>query len=164
VLAGELRELDVPASLSLLLAARLDALGSAERAFVRGCRCLAARSPGRPRPHSVICPTVRLSTLVRKQVLMIRADPLSPDRGQYTFAQSLLRQVAYEMLSRRERKPRHLAAAEHLRHVFANDAEDVAEISPRTIWRRGGPPRATPISSDCAQTRSRRCAARRSAQ
>ncbi len=68
-----------------------------------------------------------LSTLVRKQVLTIRADPLSPDRGQYAFAQVLLRQVAYEMLSRRERKPRHLAAAEHLRCLFTNEGEDAAE-------------------------------------
>jgi hypothetical protein len=43
----------------------------------------------------------------RKQVLVIRADPLSPDRGQYAFAQGLLRTVAYGMLSRQERKPRH---------------------------------------------------------
>ncbi len=55
-----------------------------------------------------------LTGLVRRQVLVIRADPLSPDRGQYAFAQGLLRSVAYETLSRRERKQRHLAAAEHL--------------------------------------------------
>ena len=65
---------------------------------------------------------------MRKQVLMIRADPLSPDRGQYAFAQGLLRTVAYDMLTRQERKPRHLAAAEHLRRVFADDGEDVAEV------------------------------------
>ena len=59
---------------------------------------------------------------------MTRTDPLSPDRGQYTFAHELLRQVAYDMLSRRERKPRHLAAAGHLRHRFANDGEDVADL------------------------------------
>jgi tetratricopeptide (TPR) repeat protein len=32
------------------------------------------------------------------------------------------------MLTRQERKPRHLAAAEHLRRVFANDGEDVAQV------------------------------------
>ncbi len=58
----------------------------------------------------------------------IRAEPLSPDRGQYAFVQGMLRTVAYEMLSRRERKPRHRAAAEHLRRVFGNDGEDVAEV------------------------------------
>ena len=65
---------------------------------------------------------------MRKQVLTIRADPLSPDSGQYAFVQGLLRTVAYGMLSRRERKPRHRAAAEHLRRVFPNDGEEVAEV------------------------------------
>ena len=69
-----------------------------------------------------------LESLVRKQVLAIRGDPLSPDRGQYAFAQSLLRTVAYETLSRRERKARHRAAAEHLRATFPNHGEDVAEV------------------------------------
>jgi tetratricopeptide (TPR) repeat protein len=36
--------------------------------------------------------------------------------------------VAYEMLARRERKPLHIAAAEHLREAFADDGEDVAEV------------------------------------
>ncbi len=66
--------------------------------------------------------------LVRKQVLAIRADPLSPDRGHYGFAQGMLRTVAYELLSRQERKLRHLAAAEHLRGAFPNDGEEVAEV------------------------------------
>ncbi len=132
VLAGELRELDVPASLSSLLAARLDALAPAERAFVRAMSVLGGSFSRSTAVALGDLPEGQvddlLSTLVRKQVLMIRADPLSPDRGQYTFAQGLLRQVAYEMLSRRERKPRHLAAAEHLRRLFANDGEDVAEM------------------------------------
>ncbi len=69
-----------------------------------------------------------LAGLVRKQVLTVRADPLSPDRGQYRFGQTLLRTVAYEMLSKRERKSRHLAAAQYLSQAFANGGEDVAEV------------------------------------
>jgi len=69
-----------------------------------------------------------LASLVRKQVLSISADPLSPQRGQYNFSQGLLRTVAYEMLSRRERKPRHRASAEYLRRTFPNDGEEVAEM------------------------------------
>ncbi|HEY2637961.1 MAG TPA: hypothetical protein VGI54_11260, partial [Solirubrobacteraceae bacterium] len=49
-------------------------------------------------------------------------------RGQYAFGHGLLRTVAYEMLPRRERRPRHLAAAAHLRRAFPNDGEDVAEV------------------------------------
>ncbi len=51
-----------------------------------------------------------------------------PDRGHYGWAQGLLRTVAYELLSRRERKTRHLAAAAYLRQAFANDGEEVAEV------------------------------------
>jgi tetratricopeptide (TPR) repeat protein len=67
-----------------------------------------------------------LTALVRKQVLAVRADPLSPDRGQYVFAQTLLRSVAYDMLSRHERKPRHLAVATHLRAIA--DGDELAEV------------------------------------
>ena len=58
----------------------------------------------------------------------MRSDPLDPDRGQYVFAQSLLRTVAYEMVPRRERRPRHLAAANHLRASFPAEGEDIAEV------------------------------------
>ena len=130
--AGEVRELDVPASLSSLLTARLDALAPAERALVRTMSVFGGSFSRSTAVELGDLPDAELddvlSTLVGKQVLTIRADPLSPDRGQYTFAQGLLRQVAYEMLSRRERKPRHLAAAEHLRRLFANDGEDAAEM------------------------------------
>ncbi len=143
--AGELRELDVPASLNSLLAARLDALAPAERAFVRAMSVFGGSFSRSTAVALGDLPEAEvddvLSTLVRKQVLTIRADPLSPDRGQYTFAQGLLRQVAYEMLSRRERKPRHLAAAEHLRHLFTNDGEDAAEMIAAhylEAWRAAG--------------------------
>jgi class 3 adenylate cyclase/tetratricopeptide (TPR) repeat protein len=132
VLAGELGELDVPASLGSLLAARLDALEPAERGMVKAMSVFGGSFPrsaaaalgdvGEDQLDGV------LAGLLRKQVLTIRSDPLSPDRGQYAFAQELLRTVAYETLSRQERKPRHQAAAEHLRRVFANDGEEVAEV------------------------------------
>ncbi len=131
-LIGELGELDVPASLSSLLSARLDALTPPERGLVKAMsvfggsfpRSAAAALGDVPEPD---LDTV-LASLVRKGVLVIRTDRLSPDRGQYAFAQGLLRTVAYEMLSRQERKPRHLAAAEHLRGAFPNEGEDVAEV------------------------------------
>ena len=45
-------------------------------------------------------------------VLVARGRPGSPERGQYGFLQALVQRVAYETLSRRDRKARHLAAAE----------------------------------------------------
>ena len=129
-LIGELGELDVPASLGSLLAARLDALEPLERRFVKAMAVFgtsfsrASAAELGDVPEELL--EAILESLVRKQVLAIRADPFSPDSGQYVFVQGLLRTVAYEMLSRRERKPRHLAAAAHLRQLFPHDGEDVA--------------------------------------
>ena len=69
-----------------------------------------------------------LSSLVRKEVLTVRADKLSPERGQYTFTQSLIRSVAYDMLTRAERKAGHLRTAEHLRSAFPDEGAEVAEV------------------------------------
>ena len=41
-----------------------------------------------------------LAELLRREVLSITADRLSPQRGDYRFAQDLLRQVAYDTMSR----------------------------------------------------------------
>jgi tetratricopeptide (TPR) repeat protein len=132
VVSGNLGELEVPASLNALLASRLDALEADERSLVKA---MAVFGGSFPREAAVELTDLggegvdgALAGLVRKQVLVIRADPLSPDRGQYAFAQDLLRATAYETLSRRERKQRHLAAAEHLQRVFPDEGEEVAEV------------------------------------
>jgi len=77
--------------------------------------------------------TVRaaVADLVRREVLSVSADPRSPERGSYGFAQQMLRQVAYETLSRRDRKTRHLKVAAHLRAAFPNDGEEVADVIAR---------------------------------
>ncbi|MBV9604799.1 MAG: hypothetical protein JO027_06820, partial [Solirubrobacterales bacterium] len=132
VLAGELGELDVPPSLISLLGSRLDALAPDEREMVKtmsvfgGNFPLAAAQALSGLPASEADAVLR--RLVRKQVLTVRADPLSPDRGQFRFAQTLLRNVAYDMLTKRERKARHVAAGEYLSRAFANEGEDVAEV------------------------------------
>ena len=78
-------------------------------------------------------PAVRaaLDELVRREVFTVSAEPLSPERGSYGFAQNMLRQVAYDTLSRRDRKTRHLKVAAHLRAAFAGDGEEVAEVIAR---------------------------------
>jgi predicted ATPase len=85
VLAGELGELDVPPSLISLLGARLDALAADEREMVKtmsvfaGNFPLAAAQALSELPGPVADAVLR--KLVRKQVLTVRSDPLSPDRG-----------------------------------------------------------------------------------
>ncbi len=66
-------------------------------------------------------------SLVRKEVLSLQSDPRSPEHGQYGFLQDLVRHVAYETLSRHERRTRHLAAAVYLEGAFADEAE-IAEV------------------------------------
>ncbi|MEO7197984.1 MAG: hypothetical protein ABIZ50_05875, partial [Solirubrobacterales bacterium] len=131
-LLADLGDLTVPASLSSLLAARLDALDPDEREVVKSMAIFGGSFTRTTAAALAEVPEARLdevlASLLRKEVLLIRSDPLSPDRGQYTFAQGILRTVAYEMIAKRERCPRHLAAAEHLRQAFPNDGEEVAEM------------------------------------
>jgi tetratricopeptide (TPR) repeat protein len=131
-LVGDVGDLEVPDSLHALLAARLDALPSDTRRLVSDAAVLGTSFP----EDAVVAvsgldaSTVRegLGELLRREVLMVSADPLSPERGSYRFAQDMLRQVAYETLSRRDRKARHLAVAAHLRGAFANDGEEVVDV------------------------------------
>jgi class 3 adenylate cyclase/tetratricopeptide (TPR) repeat protein len=127
---GEIATLEVPESLHALIAARLDGLTAEERRLLQDGAvlgktftppALAALSGGLAEELQPM-----LAALVHKEVLGVQSDPRSPDRGQYGFLQDLVRHVAYETLSKRERKTRHLAAAAHLEQVFAQ--EEVAEV------------------------------------
>ncbi len=112
---GDLTTLAVPETLTALIAARLDALDPTDRALVQDGgvlgqsftpAALAAVSgvdAASLEPH--------LATLVRRELLVLEADPRSPERGQYAFVQALIREVAYSTLARKDRKTRHLAAA-----------------------------------------------------
>jgi predicted ATPase/class 3 adenylate cyclase len=128
---AEIGELDVPETLHALIAARLDGLSPDERrllsdgavlgkTFTRdGLRALSGLSTGELEPL--------LASLVRKEVLGLQADPRSPEHGQYGFLQDLVRHVAYETLSRHERRARHLAAAAFLRSSFPEE-DEIAEV------------------------------------
>ncbi len=134
-LTGDIGELAVPDSLHALLAARLDALDPGVRRLVADAAVLGSTFPA----EALIAvsgqdePAVRaaLAELVRREVLSVSADRLSPQRGSYGFAQEMLRQVAYDTLSRRDRKARHLAVAAHLRAAFAGDGEEVTDVIAR---------------------------------
>jgi class 3 adenylate cyclase/predicted ATPase len=134
-LTGDIGDLSVPDSLHALLAARLDALPPDSRRLAADAAVLGASFPA----EALIAvseqdePTVRagLAELLRREVLVVSADPLSPERGSYQFAQQMLRQVAYDTLSRRDRKTRHLAVAAHLRATFSGQGEEVAGVIAR---------------------------------
>jgi class 3 adenylate cyclase/predicted ATPase len=134
-LAGDVGELAVPDSLHALLAARLDALDPNARRLIADAAVLGTTFPA----EALIAvsgqdePSVRaaLADLVGREVLSVSADPLSPEQGSYRFSQEMLRHVAYDTLSRRDRKARHLAAAAHLRAVFPADGEEVTNVIAR---------------------------------
>lgn len=114
---GELGELAVPETLRSLIASRLDALDPTDRTLLQDGAVLgqrfttAALAATSGMTSEEIEP--RLRALVRREFLELEADPRSPERGQYGFVQSLIREVAYGTLARRDRRTRHLAAARY---------------------------------------------------
>jgi class 3 adenylate cyclase/predicted ATPase len=134
-LTGDVGEIAVPHSLHALLAARLDALDPGVRRLVADAAVLGTTF----RAEALITVSGRdqasvraaLAELVRREVLSVSADRLSPERGSYQFTQNMLRQVAYGTLSRRDRKARHLAVAAYLRAAFPGDGEEVADVIAR---------------------------------
>jgi tetratricopeptide (TPR) repeat protein len=128
---GEIETLAVPETLHALIAARLDGLFPEERQLLQDgavlgktftLQALAALSG---LAESELEPM--LAGLVRKEVLGLQSDPRSPERGQYGFLQDLVRHVAYETLAKRERKVRHLGAAEHLETAFP-EQDEIVEV------------------------------------
>jgi class 3 adenylate cyclase/tetratricopeptide (TPR) repeat protein len=122
---GEVEALEVPETLHALIAARLDGLSEAERRLLENAAVLGKTFS--PRALAALSGLDEddlqpiLASLVRKEVLSLQADPRSPEHGQYGFLQDLVRRVAYETLSRHDRKSRHLAAADQLGASLGED-------------------------------------------
>ncbi|MDQ6850917.1 MAG: AAA family ATPase, partial [Actinomycetota bacterium] len=131
-LVADIGALSVPDSLHGLLAARLDTLEPGLRALVADAAVLGTSFPAGAlaavfgRDETAV--SVALGELVRREVFDVSTDPLSPERGSYLFAQNMLRQVAYDTLSRRDRRARHLAVAEHLQNVFTAGGDEVMDV------------------------------------
>ncbi len=152
---GDIGTLEVPETLHALIAARLDGLSSEERRVLQdgavlgktfapaGLAALGGRSEGELQPL--------LAALVRKEVLAVQADPRSPEHGQYGFLQDLVRHVAYETLSKRERRTRHLAAAAHLESAHAEEDELVEVIASHYLSAN----EAAPDAPDAAEIRDK---------
>ena len=131
-LVGDIGELSVPPTLQSLLAARLDALDPTANRLVADAAVLGDSFA----PDALVAISglpaddVRryLDELVRRQILAVRADPLFPERGQYEFGQTMFRRVAYQTLSRRVRKDRHLAVAAYLEETFGGNVDEIADV------------------------------------
>ncbi len=130
--SGLVESLEVPETLHALIAARLDGLSQDERRIVQdgsvlgktffkqGLAMVSSMSEEELEPI--------LASLVRKEVLSSQADPRSPERGQYGFLQDLVKRVAYEMLSKKERKAKHLAAVAFIEQGWAGEEDEIVEV------------------------------------
>jgi class 3 adenylate cyclase/tetratricopeptide (TPR) repeat protein len=118
---GDMGEVRVPDTLRSLIASRLDALEPADRALLQDASVLGQtftlRALAAVSGESQTELEGRLRALVRREILALEVDPRSPERGQYGFVQSLIREVAYGTLGRRDRRARHLAVARHYEAV-----------------------------------------------
>ncbi len=129
---GPIDELEVPETLQALIASRLDGLSAEERSLLQDASVLGkmfyrealAAVSGRPEDEVGRW----LDSLVHKEVLGIQTDPRSPERGQYGFLQSLVQKVAYETLSKRDRKAKHLAMASYIEESWRGDEDEIVEV------------------------------------
>ena len=122
---GELDSLAVPETLTALISSRLDSLEPADRSLIQDAAVLgqtfamAAVGSVSGSPETEL--ERRLRRLVKREMLSFQADPRSPERGQYAFVQALIREVAYNTLSKKERKARHLAAARYFESLVSDE-------------------------------------------
>ena len=156
---GSLESLAVPESLHALIASRLDSLPPDERSLLQDAAVLGKSftadglSAVSGRSTSDLSP--QLSALVNKDLLSLQSDPRSPERGQYIFVQDLIRTVARETLSKRDRKARHLAAAAYLETSWV-DEDDIADVIAAHLSDAYQADTAAP---DAAEIRERACRA-----
>jgi class 3 adenylate cyclase/tetratricopeptide (TPR) repeat protein len=154
--AGPVEALEVPETLHALIAARLDGLAVEERRLVQDAAVL-----GKTFSHDALAALsglpeqeldVLLGALVRKEVLSLQADPLSPERGQYGFLQDLVKRVAYETLGRKDRRGRHLAAAAFLETRWGSEQDEIVEVVASHLLEAH---RAAPDAPDAPEIQAR---------
>jgi len=155
VLVGEVGTLDVPETLHALIAARLDVLPPEDRALVQDASVVgmsftveglaAVAGLGREQVET------RLRELVRREFLELELDARSPERGQYSFLQALIKEVAYSTLSKPDRRTRHLAAAHHLESL--SDDELAGVVATHYVEAYGASPEGPEADALAARAR-----------
>ncbi|MFQ5966703.1 MAG: AAA family ATPase [Acidimicrobiia bacterium] len=118
---GDADSMTLPESLQAVIGARIDRLTEEERSVLQDASVLGqsftleALAAMRGADPTEVESALR--RLVQAEVLDIEDDPRSPERGQYHFLQSLIREVAYGRLSRPDRREKHLAVAAHFEGI-----------------------------------------------
>ena len=117
----DLSHLEVPNSVQAVVAARLDRLTSEERDLTRDAAVLGQTftvgNLAAMRGDDADKLERRLGELVRREIFELIRDPRSPERGQYRWVQSVLREVSYGRISKVDRHELHLKVARHLRSL-----------------------------------------------
>jgi len=122
---GDLTNLAVPETLTALISSRLDGLEPSDRSLVHDAAVLGqsftieslAAVSGVPLDEL----ERSLKGLVRRELLTRESDVRSSEKGQYAFMQALIREVAYNTLSKKDRKVRHLAAARYFEQIGSDE-------------------------------------------
>lgn len=124
---GDRTELVIPDTLHSMVGARLDRLDPENRSMLQDAAIL-GQSFTVDDLQSISHRDdieMRLTELVRLDLLTIETSPLSPERGQYRFVQSVIREVAYARIARRDRRERHLRVASHFAESASAEAAAV---------------------------------------
>ncbi|HKX74900.1 MAG TPA: hypothetical protein VJR05_05875, partial [Acidimicrobiia bacterium] len=114
---GSVTDLAVPESLQAVIGARLDRLAPEDRALLQDAAVLGQSFTLEGLSTVSALPAAdleaRVGSLVRRELIEPVRDPRSPQRGQYRFLQSLIRDVALRRMSRETRRDRHLDVARY---------------------------------------------------
>ena len=86
-----------------------------------------------------------------REFLGLEADKRSPERGQYSFLQALIKEVAYSTLSKPDRRSRHLAAAHHLESL--DDDELAGVVATHYVEAYGASPEGPEADALAARAR-----------
>ena len=117
ILVGDADHIEIPDSLHGIVGARLDQLGPEERSLIADAAILGQSFTleGMVALHGGTPETLEeaMGPLVRREILSVNRDPRSPERGQYRFVQSIIREVAHQRVSRSDRFKRHIEVAEY---------------------------------------------------
>ena len=122
---GDLSTLAVPETLTALISSRLDALEASDRSLIHDAAVLGQSfTVDALAAVSGVASSdleIRVAVLVRRELLTRQVDARSPELGQIAFVQALIREVAYNTLSKKDRKVRHLAAARYFEQLGSDE-------------------------------------------
>ena len=111
-------QMQIPETLRSLVSARIDALPPVERTMLLSASVLGSRfHPDALAAISRLEPAEardRIAALIRREFVTLDDEQRSPGRGQLSFVQGVVHDIAYSTVSRRDRRTLHVAAADHL--------------------------------------------------